>query len=75
MWKIQQSGKRVIFEIPDGPVDEAVWIYLEFDRVEAAIKTVIDMNGKSFGGQVVKACLIWINSGSCIWQNKFDFKN
>ena len=55
--KYGKVGKCVIFEICDGPVDEAVWIYLEFDRVEAAIKTVVDLNGKSFGGQVVKACL------------------
>ena len=73
--KYGRVGKCVIFEIPDGPVDEAVWTYLEFDRVEAAIKTVVDLNGKNFSGQVVKVCLIWINSGSWIWQNKFDFKN
>ena len=73
--KFGKAGKCLIFEIPDGPVDEAVWTYLEFDRVEAAIKTVVDLNGKNFSGQVVKACLIWINSGSWIWQNKFDFKN
>ena len=43
--KYGKVGKCVIFEILDGPVDEAVWIYLEFDRVEAAIKTVVDPNG------------------------------
>ena len=32
--------------------DEAIWIFLEFQRVES----VGDLNGKYFGGQVLKTC-------------------
>uniref|UniRef100_H2TQN4 Splicing factor 45 n=1 Tax=Takifugu rubripes TaxID=31033 RepID=H2TQN4_TAKRU len=46
--------KCVIFE--DVPDDEAVRIFLEFERVESAIKAVVDLNGRYFGGRVVKAC-------------------
>ncbi|XP_017288073.1 splicing factor 45 [Kryptolebias marmoratus] len=48
--------KCVIFEIADVPDDEAVRIFLEFERVESAIKAVVDLNGRYFGGRVVKAC-------------------
>ncbi|XP_005942748.1 splicing factor 45 [Maylandia zebra] len=48
--------KCVIFEIAEVPDDEAVRIFLEFERVESAIKAVVDLNGRYFGGRVVKAC-------------------
>ncbi|XP_028810352.1 splicing factor 45 isoform X2 [Denticeps clupeoides] len=48
--------KCVIFEISDATDDEAVRIFLEFERVESAIKAVVDLNGRYFGGRVVKAC-------------------
>uniref|UniRef100_A0A3Q3W9L2 Splicing factor 45 n=1 Tax=Mola mola TaxID=94237 RepID=A0A3Q3W9L2_MOLML len=48
--------KCVIFEIADVSDDEAVRIFLEFERVESAIKAVVDLNGRYFGGRVVKAC-------------------
>ncbi|XP_048864909.1 splicing factor 45-like [Brienomyrus brachyistius] len=48
--------KCVIFEISDVSDDEAVRIFLEFERVESAIKAVVDLNGRYFGGRVVKAC-------------------
>ncbi|XP_072529623.1 splicing factor 45 isoform X1 [Salminus brasiliensis] len=48
--------KCVIFEISDVLDDEAVRIFLEFERVESAIKAVVDLNGRYFGGRVVKAC-------------------
>ncbi|XP_029016296.1 splicing factor 45 [Betta splendens] len=48
--------KCVIFEIADVLDDEAVRIFLEFERVESAIKAVVDLNGRYFGGRVVKAC-------------------
>jgi splicing factor 45 len=54
--KYGKVGKCVIFEIPGAPDDEAVRIFLEFERVESAIKAVVDLNGRYFGGQVVKAC-------------------
>ncbi|XP_075867563.1 splicing factor 45 [Nelusetta ayraudi] len=48
--------KCVIFEIAEVFDDEAVRIFLEFERVESAIKAVVDLNGRYFGGRVVKAC-------------------
>ncbi|XP_033744632.1 splicing factor 45-like [Pecten maximus] len=48
--------KCVIFEIPGGVEEEAVRIFLEFERVDAAIKAIIDLNGRFFGGRIVKAC-------------------
>ncbi|KAG8520489.1 Splicing factor 45 [Galemys pyrenaicus] len=38
--------KCVIFEIPGAPTDEAIRIFLEFKRVESAIKAVVDLNGR-----------------------------
>ena len=54
--KYGKVGKCVIFEIPGVPDDEAVRIFLEFERVESAIKAIVDLNGRYFGGRVVKAC-------------------
>uniref|UniRef100_A0A8C5UP62 Splicing factor 45 n=1 Tax=Microcebus murinus TaxID=30608 RepID=A0A8C5UP62_MICMU len=54
--KYGKVGKCVIFEIPGAPDDEAVRIFLEFERVDSAIKAVVDLNGRYFGGRVVKAC-------------------
>ncbi|XP_077450557.1 splicing factor 45 isoform X1 [Stigmatopora argus] len=48
--------KCVIFEIAEVHDEEAVRIFLEFERVESAIKAVVDLNGRYFGGRVVKAC-------------------
>ncbi|XP_063588149.1 splicing factor 45-like [Penaeus indicus] len=45
----------VIFEIPRAVPEEAVRIFVEFQRVESAIKAVIDLNGRFFGGRQVKA--------------------
>ncbi|XP_062238624.1 splicing factor 45 isoform X1 [Platichthys flesus] len=48
--------KCVIFEIAEVHDDAAVRIFLEFERVESAIKAVVDLNGRYFGGRIVKAC-------------------
>merc|ERR1719265_2451688 len=37
------------------PDNEAVRIFLEFETVEGATKALVDMNGRYFGGRVVKA--------------------
>ncbi|XP_073957736.1 splicing factor 45 [Choristoneura fumiferana] len=47
--------KVVIFELPNAPADEAVRIFVEFKRIESAIKAVVDLNGRFFGGRQVKA--------------------
>ncbi|XP_078533307.1 splicing factor 45 [Lissotriton helveticus] len=53
--KYGKVAKCVIFEIPGAPDEDAVRIFLEFERVESAIKAVVDLNGRYFGGRVVKA--------------------
>ncbi|KAK9830194.1 hypothetical protein WJX72_010226 [[Myrmecia] bisecta] len=47
----------LIFEVtePGYPVEEAVRIFVEFDRVEAATKALIDLAGRFFGGRTVRA--------------------
>ncbi|GAB6026914.1 Splicing factor 45 [Chamberlinius hualienensis] len=47
--------KCIIFEIPNSPDDEAIRIFVEFKRIESAIKAVVDLNGRYFGGRIVKA--------------------
>lgn len=47
--------KVLIFELPNAPHDEAVRIFVEFKRIESAIKAVVDLNGRFFGGRQVKA--------------------
>lgn len=45
----------LIYELPTRPEDEAVRIFVEFAKVEHAVKAVVDMNGRFFGGRCVKA--------------------
>lgn len=47
--------KVLIFEIPNVNHEEAVRIFVEFKRIESAIKAVVDLNGRFFGGRQVKA--------------------
>ena len=46
----------LVYEIPEGALDdEAVRIFVEFAKVDSAIKAVIDLNGRYFGGRTVRA--------------------
>nr|AEE62404.1 unknown [Dendroctonus ponderosae] len=45
----------IIHEIPHDDPEEAVRIFVEFQRIESAIKAVVDLNGRFFGGRQVKA--------------------
>lgn len=47
----------LIFEItePNFPVDEAVRIFVQFERSEQATKALVDLEGRFFGGRVVRA--------------------
>ncbi|XVF23123.1 hypothetical protein REPUB_Repub13aG0010600 [Reevesia pubescens] len=47
----------LIFEItePNFPADEAVRIFIQFERPEETTKALIDLDGRFFGGRVVKA--------------------
>lgn len=48
----------LIFEItePNFPHDEAVRIFVQFERAEQATKALIELEGRFFGGRVVRAC-------------------
>ncbi|KAK7485120.1 hypothetical protein BaRGS_00023660 [Batillaria attramentaria] len=46
--------KVVIFEMPNVSDEEAVRIFVEFERMESAIKAIVDLNGRYFGGRVVR---------------------
>ncbi|XP_039453583.1 splicing factor 45 [Culex pipiens pallens] len=45
----------VINEIPNVVPEETVRIFVEFKRMESAIKAVVDLNGRFFGGRQVRA--------------------
>lgn len=53
--KYGKLRKCVVKEIKGLPDDLAVRIFLEFEAVESSKKALIDMNGRFFGGRVVKA--------------------
>lgn len=53
--KYGEVVKVIICELPNAPSDEAVRIFVEFKRIESAIKAVVDLNGRFFGGRQVKA--------------------
>eukprot|EP00794_Sanderia_malayensis_P005973 gene5973-6669_t len=53
--KYGEVVKVIIFEIPGAVEEEAVRIFVEFTRNEAAVKAVIDLNGRFFGGRTVTA--------------------
>ncbi|CAG9833224.1 unnamed protein product [Diabrotica balteata] len=45
----------IIHEISNDNPEECVRIFVEFLRIESAIKAVVDLNGRFFGGRQVKA--------------------
>ena len=52
--KYGEVKRCLIYEIPHGaPDDEAVRIFVQFAKVDSAIKAVIDLNGRFFGGRTV----------------------
>lgn len=53
--KYGEVVRVVIFEIPGAADHEAVRIFVEFRRVENAIKALVDLNGRFFGGRQVCA--------------------
>jgi len=48
-------ARVVIHEVIEATPEEAVRIFVEFKRIESAIKAVVDLNGRFFGGRQVKA--------------------
>ncbi|KAF3823783.1 hypothetical protein GH733_007251 [Mirounga leonina] len=55
-WKPRMSVKNMAKLENVAPDDETVGIFLEFERVESAIKAIVDLNGRYFSGPVVEAC-------------------
>jgi len=53
--KYGKVKKCAIKEIKGVPDDQAVRIFLEFEQIAEATKALVDMNGRYFGGRVVKA--------------------
>merc|ERR1719356_210791 len=53
--KYGKLKKCTIKEISGVPDDEAVRIFLEFETIQDATKALVDMNGRYFGGRVVRA--------------------
>jgi splicing factor 45 len=40
---------------PSWPANEAVRIFVQFEKADFAMKALIDLDGRFFGGRVVKA--------------------
>ncbi|XP_022901889.2 splicing factor 45 [Onthophagus taurus] len=53
--KYGDVGSVIIHEINTSNPEEGVRIFVEFKRIESAIKAVVDLNGRFFGGRQVKA--------------------
>jgi len=53
--KYGKLKRCAIKEIKGVPDDQAVRIFLEFEKQEDATKALVDMNGRYFGGRVVRA--------------------
>ena len=55
--KYGEISRITIFEViePDYNPEEAVRIFVEFQRMESATKALIDLDGRFFGGRTVKA--------------------
>jgi len=53
--KYGDVNKVTIVEVPDVCPEETVRIFIEFKRVESAIKALVDLNGRFFGGREVQA--------------------
>lgn len=53
--KYGEVQKVIIRELENVVPEEAVRIFVEFRRIESAIKAVVDLNGRFFGGRQVRA--------------------
>ncbi|EFN88247.1 splicing factor 45 [Harpegnathos saltator] len=53
--KYGDVARVIIHEVMEAAAEEAVRIFVEFKRIESAIKAVVDLNGRFFGGRQVKA--------------------
>lgn len=55
--KYGQISSILIFEVtePGYPPEQAVRIFVQFERMESAMKALIDLEGRFFGGRTVRA--------------------
>lgn len=52
-----ECRKMILFQIPDAPAEEAVRIFVEFKRVESAVK----------GMSIVSDLVEWFRSKEIVW--------
>ncbi|KAI1715466.1 g-patch domain-containing protein [Ditylenchus destructor] len=55
MQKYGQVNNVIVYSVPNVPDEESVRIFLEFTNVAQAIKALIDLNDRYFGGRQIKA--------------------
>uniref|UniRef100_A0A915D5E8 Splicing factor 45 n=1 Tax=Ditylenchus dipsaci TaxID=166011 RepID=A0A915D5E8_9BILA len=53
MKKYGQLNNVILHSMPNASVEEAIRIFLEFTNVNHAIKAVVDLNGRFFGGRAI----------------------
>ncbi|KAF5287569.1 hypothetical protein FQA39_LY15898 [Lamprigera yunnana] len=53
--KYGEVATVTIHEVPNVEPEDTIRIFVEFRRIESAIKAVVDLNGRFFGGRQVKA--------------------
>lgn len=53
--KYGDVARVMIHEVHGTVPEETVRIFVEFKRIESAIKAVVDLNGRFFGGRQVRA--------------------
>ena len=53
--KYGDVNRVMIHEVMEAQPEDAVRIFVEFKRIESAIKAVVDLNGRFFGGRQVRA--------------------
>ncbi|KAI1724926.1 g-patch domain-containing protein [Ditylenchus destructor] len=59
---LKNSSKIVLLKVPNVPDEESVRIFLEFTNVAQAIKALIDLNDRYFGGRQIIASFYSLNA-------------
>ncbi|KAH8421242.1 hypothetical protein KR009_006607 [Drosophila setifemur] len=67
--KYGEVNSVIIHEAFDTVPEDAVKIFVEFKRIESAIKAVVDLNGRFFGGRQVRALFYNYDKFKCFQLN------
>ncbi|XP_017080075.1 splicing factor 45 [Drosophila eugracilis] len=67
--KYGEVNMVIIHEAFDTVPEDAVKIFVEFKRIESAIKAVVDLNGRFFGGRQVRAGFFNYDKFKCFQLN------